>query len=229
MNFHALAPKRYKRSMVSGFIYRIHRACSSWNLFHESLGKEKRILECNQYPPAFYEPIIKQALDTIIGASTGPSPDSQLAENQRSEKLPIMVQYRGKCTENYARAQNKCPMCSPYDAPQTQNCPPLVKTSSRENDPKRSCVCPCCTACYVGETGRHMQSRFKEHVSRAGPMRNHLMQCNAALTENDVDILQQTSRGEGFLLTLEALYIRERKPTINTKDEYHSRELTIKL
>ena len=68
------------------------------------------------------------------------------------------------------------------------------------------------TACYVGETGRHMQSRFKEHVSRAGPMRNHLIQCNATLTENDVDILQQTSRGEGFLLTLEALYIRECKP-----------------
>ena len=30
MNFHALAPKRYKRSVVSGFVYRIHRACSSW-------------------------------------------------------------------------------------------------------------------------------------------------------------------------------------------------------
>ena len=89
--------------------------------------------------------------------------------------------------------------------------------------------CPGCTACYVGETGRHMQSRFKEHVSHAGPMRNHLIQCNATLTENDMDILQQTSPGEGFLLTLEALYIRERKPTINTKDEYRSRELTIKL
>ena len=107
MNFHAPAHKRYKRSVVSGFVYRIHHTCSSWNLFHESLEKAKRILERNQYPPAFYEPIIKQALGTIIGASAGPSPDSQPSENQTSEKVPIMVQYPGKCTENYARVLHK--------------------------------------------------------------------------------------------------------------------------
>ena len=42
-------------------------------------------------------------------------------------------------------------------------------------------------------------------------------------------VLHQTNKGEEFLLTLEALYIREFKPTINTKDEYRSRELTIKV
>ena len=38
-----------------------------------------------------------------------------------------------------------------------------------------------------------------------------------------------SARGEAFLLTLEALFIRELKPRINTKDEYRSRELKIKL
>ena len=37
------------------------------------------------------------------------------------------------------------------------------------------------------------------------------------------------SQGEYYLLTLEALHIRELKPQINTKDEYKSRELMIKL
>ena len=37
MNFHALAPKRYKRSVVSGFVHRIYRACSSWEHIHSSL------------------------------------------------------------------------------------------------------------------------------------------------------------------------------------------------
>ena len=45
MNFHALAPKRYKRSVVSGFVHRIHRASSSWENIHTSLEKGKRILE----------------------------------------------------------------------------------------------------------------------------------------------------------------------------------------
>ena len=36
MNYHALAPKRYKRSVVSGFVYRIHRACSTTENFQTS-------------------------------------------------------------------------------------------------------------------------------------------------------------------------------------------------
>ena len=60
-------------------------------------------------------------------------------------------------------------------------------------------------------------------------MKKHLASCNTHLTTEDVDILKATARGEAFLLTLEALFIRELKPRINTKDEYRSRELKIKL
>ena len=66
MNFHALAPKRYKRSVVSGFVHRIHRAYSSWENIHTSLEKAKRILERNQYPPMFYNPIIEETLNNIV-------------------------------------------------------------------------------------------------------------------------------------------------------------------
>ena len=90
-------------------------------------------------------------------------------------------------------------------------------------------TCPRCLACYVGQTSRHMQTRLKEHIQRESPMKQHLSKCGTTLKETNVDILQSTTRGEGFLLTLEALHIRERKPSINTKDEYRSRELIIKL
>ena len=45
---------------------------------------------------------------------------------------------------------------------------------------------------------------------------------------DDVEILKSSSRGEDHLLTLEALFIAELRPKINTKDEYRSRELTLK-
>ena len=89
-------------------------------------------------------------------------------------------------------------------------------------------ACPRCSACYVGETSRHLKSRFKEHIQRAGPMMSHLSQCSTSITEKNVNILKTSFRGECYLLTLEALYIRELKPQINTKDEYKSRELMIK-
>ena len=39
---------------------------SSLKNFDESLGKAKRILDNNQYPSAFYEPIIEKTLIRII-------------------------------------------------------------------------------------------------------------------------------------------------------------------
>ena len=58
MTYHALAPKWYKHSVVSGFAYQIYCACSSRQNFHDSLKKAKRILEKNQYPPSLYDPSI---------------------------------------------------------------------------------------------------------------------------------------------------------------------------
>ena len=89
--------------------------------------------------------------------------------------------------------------------------------------------CPRCTACYVGQTGRHLQTRLKEHLLRSGPMKTHLRQCSTSIMEEYVRIIHTTTRGKNHLLTLEALHIREKKPSINTKDEYRSRELIIKL
>ena len=89
--------------------------------------------------------------------------------------------------------------------------------------------CPRCAASYVGQTGRHLQTRLKEHIQRSGPMKTHINQCLTSITEEHVRILHTTTRGKNHLLTLEALKIREKKPTINTKDEYRSRELIIKL
>ena len=65
MNYHALAPERYKRSVVSGIVHRILRACSSWKAVHKSLIKVIQILENNQYPPCFYDPIIERTLQSF--------------------------------------------------------------------------------------------------------------------------------------------------------------------
>ena len=105
MNYHALAPKRYKHSVVSGFVHRIYRACSSWQLFHESLEKAKGVLERNQYPPTFYEPIIKQTLDTILATTEVTSSTSP--DQTNAEKKQVFVQYRGKVSEDYARSLHR--------------------------------------------------------------------------------------------------------------------------
>jgi len=53
--------------------------------------------------------------------------------------------------------------------------------------------------------------------------------CNSELSIDNVDILTKTHRSVTHLMTLEALHIKAIKPCLNTKDEYRSRILTIKL
>ena len=88
--------------------------------------------------------------------------------------------------------------------------------------------CPRCESSYVGQTTRHLQQRFREHIGNKGPVKSHFEICNLAPNENVISILSRNNNSE-HLLTLEALFIKEIDPVINTKDEYRSRTLTLKF
>ena len=88
--------------------------------------------------------------------------------------------------------------------------------------------CPRCDACYVGQTSRHLTTRIKEH-QRSGPVESHMTSCNTSFSIMNVQIKALSRRSVAHLMTLEALIIRAVKPSLNTKDEYRSRNLTIKL
>ena len=227
MNFHALAPKKYKRAVVAGFVHRIYRACSSWELFHESIERAKVILRQNQYPSVFYEKIIHDTLTRIVHKTVK-------EREEMNDPFLLFVQYRGKCSESYARDIHKTGVSVRviFTLRKVRTVMPSLKEPIEK--PMKSGVvykisCPRCNACYVGQTRRHLQSRFREHLNRKGPVKDHAVDCDTDLSYSDVDILGSTSRGEFYLLTLEALWIRDIKPCINTKEEFRSRELTIKI
>ena len=154
-----------------GFVHRIHRACSTWPHFHQSLEKAKRILEQNQYPPAFYDPLIRQTLQDIL-VEKEQSQKKQTPDTTNITKKIIKVQYRGKSTEDYARALHKinAPCTIVMTLRKLKTALPSLKPPI-EKVLKSGIVyelqCPRCTACYVGQTGRHLQIRLKEHLQQA--------------------------------------------------------------
>ena len=243
LNYHALAPRRYKRSVVSSFVHRIVRASSSWENVHKSLEKAKKVLERNQYPPSFYDPIIENTLSAIVHKSdqkiSDPnfSPTSLQAEKNPTSSIPakmIFVQYRGKCTEDYARALHRCnaPCRIVMTLRKLKTTMPSLKPPV-EKKLRSGAVyriqCPGCNACYVGQTDRHISVRFNEHTHPAKPVKQHFEACKEPLLFENLEVLKTSSKGESHLLTLEALFIEELQPSINTKDEYRSRALTIRL
>ena len=239
MNFHSLAPKRYKRSVVSGFVHRIHRACSTWEHFHTGLVRATQILEQNQYPPQFYEPIIEQTITKLV--ENQQNEDRIAAETNDDEtkvvpKKMIFIQYRGKVTEDYSRALMNCnaPVTPIFTMRKLKTVLPSLKT--RVDHKVRNAVvykitCPRCASRYVGYTIQHINDRFRQHLKASQPVGKHLSRCEVLdqVTVEDMEILESCTRSVQFLQTLEAIHQELIRPEINKKEEWRSRELTIKL
>ena len=108
MNYHALAPRRYKKSVVQSFVHRIYRCCSSWELVTSSLQRAKVVLEKNQYPEEFYEPIIGETINKIQMSTS--QPNTREAQNNTSQlatqspKHMMKIQYRGAITDKFVKS-----------------------------------------------------------------------------------------------------------------------------
>ena len=70
---------------------------------------------------------------------------------------------------------------------------------------------------------------FYQTFAKSRSYQKHKGVCDGSFTEDDVTILGSNCKGEKYLLTLEALFQNDIKPSLNTKDEYKSRTLTIKF
>ena len=112
MNWYAIAPLRYKKNLVSGFVNRIWNATTSYDAFVRGCEKAKIILSNNQYPKNWVEWQVGKAIDKVYHKRSHPTDglDKEgkklvpMAENDteaRVKKL-IFLQYRGIETERLA-------------------------------------------------------------------------------------------------------------------------------
>ena len=190
MNYHALAPQKYKRSAICGLVHRIHRACSTWKNFHESLTKAKMILDNNQYPPSFYEPIIKRTLNKIIDSN---SEQQHVEKEDQKEAKLIFIQYRGRITEKFEQSLKRCtaPCKVVYTLRKVKSVLLSLKTpveKALKSGVVYKITCPRCNSCYVGQTSRHLLNRIKEHRRKVTPVGSHFTSCNHTLGMDDVCI-----------------------------------------
>ncbi len=196
--------------------------------FKSSIVKAKSLLQKNQYPPSFYEPIIAKTLEKIS------NPISEEENEEEPEKKKFFVQYRGKVTDQFERTLKRinAPVRFISTIKKLKSTLPSLKApieKSIKSGVVYQIICSRCQACYVGQTVRHLITRVKEHKRSSTPVGMHFEKCNALLTIDDVKILARSNKSEYHLMALEALHIQAIKPSINTKDEYKSRSLVIKI
>ena len=155
-------------------------------------------------------------------------------ENNTIEETKIFIEYRGRESDVFNRSLRNAgaPVKVVFRLRKIKTVLPSLKAEIEKcykSGVVYQIICPCCKACYVGQTNRHTLQRIKEHQRASSPVGRHLEACNTTITMDDVIILAQTNKSEDYLMTLEALFINDLKPTLNKKDEYKSRALTIKV
>ena len=62
MNWYAIAPMRYKKNLVSGFVNRIWNATTSYEAFNRGCEEAKTILTNNQYPKGWVDWQVGEAI-----------------------------------------------------------------------------------------------------------------------------------------------------------------------
>ena len=248
---------KYKRSVVSGFVHRIYRSCSSWYLFHQAIEEAKDILLKNQYPPSFIDDTINNTLTKILSNVDDNSKHVNDSENEsvddsveddgqevsldsnaciqnfrEQDKFKFFMNFRGKPTEKFAMSLKK--LNAPCRIIMTLNKTKAALPSLKVKVPKMlqsnvvyKISCSRCDSSYVGQTARHLQQRYREHMGSQGIIRKHYEECGSIPSEDLVNIIGKAN-GER-LLTLEALHISTIKPVLNTKDEFKSRILKLKF
>jgi hypothetical protein len=76
--------------------------------------------------------------------------------------------------------------------------------------------CNLCRESYIGSSWRHLHLRFKEHLSqKASPIHHHNARCNGPIS---IEVLQRENNLQRLRIK-EALLIKERKPSMNGKDD----------
>ena len=228
LNYHACAPTKYKRNIVEGSVHRIHHTTSTWEAFNDGIEKLKKLLESNQYPPTFYQPIIRDTITKIVA----PSPQTtNTAEETRQGRNVFITQYRGRISDELSKKIRKVVKVSViFTTRKLKTCLPSLKAPVPME--LKSCVvyqitCSGCNSCYVGQTARHLRTRLSEHRRPTAPVGGHLAEC-AGRDNFQLKILGG-SCNLVKLLTLEALFISRLKPDLNSREEYRQRPLTIRL
>ena len=230
LQFRALAPVKYKKNIIEGTIYRIFNATSTWENFTEGIKRATETWEKNQYPPQFYQPILRQTLDKILNGKSSCHPERSACESGRNP--PLILQYRGNKSDQFSKKLRRTVEVSTiFTTRKLKTALPSLKSPIPKmflSNVVYQITCPGCQSSYVGQTTRHLTTRIQEHARPASHGGSHLRNCSQTMQDADVNIIDRTN-SNAKLLTLEALHISRRAPSINQKEEYRKRELTLRV
>ena len=248
LNFNSICPERYKTGVIKTLLHRAFHICSNWDNFHNEVERLKQLLTNNNFPISIIDKTLKQFLEKRV-TNEQPSPTSshitlyfqgQMCRNYKVEekqlsstinknvkptneddKLKLVVYYRTrKLRELFIR--NK------------------PAASKNKNIASRhhvvyaySCNLEGCNASpkYIGYTTCTVDERFRMHAQN-GSIKRHLVDKHGMIRVPKNDLIPSikilgSCNTKGRLRMLEAIMIKDMKPSLNSQEEGCDRLLKI--
>ena len=237
LNGYSECPTRYLRSTISAYVRRALSHCSSWEDTHLELERATQVLINNGYSNSLVSSVIKSHLDKWYlqkDDTTSTEPPINLYyknyisihykidediikdivnKNVRptdpSRKINLIIYYKSKKTSNLL----------------LRNRPATSKTYLQEDHIIYEHTCnneECGPHSYIGMTRTKLTRRLTCHL-QSGAIKNHYTnQFHSALTRQDLDnntTIIDREQDPRRLAFLEAIYIINKQPTINTQIE----------
>ena len=236
LNYRSCAPIQYKQNNIQGTVHRVFRSTSSWEQFDKATKTNRAQWLTNQYPENCSAKVAADDLRKTIEGKDKPLDSERCLSTQspKDVKPPKMVQTRGNQSQYFANGLRKLTNVQVvFTTRKLESCLPSLK-SAFSNDLKSKVVyklsCSGCTSTYVGPIVPHLTTRIEEYKKADSPVGLHLQQCQ--LEGNSADLSWEVidmSNNQTKLLAIEAIYIRKEKLGLNTRHDFRSRELTLKI
>ena len=171
------------------------------------MEKVKTILQRNLYPKNFYDPIISNTIEKLMSPKVNQKDQEEDVTRQKSNviKQNFFIEYRGIVNDRFIKRLKSigAPLKPLITFRKMRTCLPSLKSKIDKNLKSQvayKILYPGYSACYIGQTSRHLITRFKEYRCKRNQLvRAHFDKCtHCTPTLNDVKILASTSRSLNF-------------------------------
>ena len=223
LHYHSHVDKRYKRSLITTMLNRAYRLSSSWSYFRKECERLKMLFNRLKYPPRLVDSTISTFIDQQYKAA------NQEPESSKQKVVRIALPFKDQKSADLVKKQlanlsnvigtKVQPVYTSRkigkDLAVSEAKPPLVNKQNVVYKFK----CDLCDAGYIGYTSRHLHQRIDEHRNSAvGKHVKEMHGENAERIINCFSVLRKC-QGKYDCLLYEMLYIKEHKPSLNTKSD----------
>ena len=230
INWDAFAPETWKTSTLRTLVKRAYKICTQDYLLEMELEHLKKVfIEVNNFPLAVVKRIIKKVEHEHHQQQQPPDIDVQLEE---TKTIQTTLPYAGEKGEQVIKEMKKHIKKLEHHKFETRFAYKAKRLASRfqlkdqvkkkhQHNVVYEIECPDCEVFYIGESGRRIEERFKDHNGRdknSHVLKHTIESGHSPIEMNNVKIINKNFPNYYKRKVSEAIYIKKKKPPLNVQD-----------